>query len=75
MENTFDSTKARAAQLEYCKTTASPHFAPYTGKCYRCQRDIYEQIDHGIYKTGKSVESAGSSLITGCPHCSASYCD
>jgi hypothetical protein len=71
---TFDPIAANAAQVKYCNETKSPHFAP-TGSCYDCHKNIYEQIDHGTYKTGISVERAGRGLITGCPHCCHSYCD
>lgn len=71
----FDSKKAKEAQKEYCKNKAFPHFAPYDGRCFRCNKNIYEEVDHGNYKTGISVERAGSELITGCPHCHWSYCD
>lgn len=71
---TFDPAAAHAAQTKYCNETKAPHFAP-TRNCYRCNSNIYEQIDHGTYKTGISVERAGQSLVTGCPHCNYSYCD
>jgi len=54
------------AQADYVAKNGLPHFAPHSGKCYRCNRQIYERI---------SLEKAGTELITGCPHCSYSYCD
>ena len=71
----FNSSEARAVQDKYCKENGYPHFAPESGKCWSCNSDIYAQINHGEYKTGISVEEAGSTLITGCPHCHISYCD
>ena len=71
----FNSSEARAAQDKYCKEKGYPHFAPMGGRCWNCNEDIYTEIDHGGYKTGISVEKAGSTLITGCPHCHRSYCD
>lgn len=62
---TYDFVKANEAQIKYCEEHDYPHFAP-TRFCYRCGRDIYQVI---------SVESAGSHLITGCPHCNCSFCD
>ena len=81
----FNTREAIAAQRKYCEEKGFPHFAPES-KCYRCHKDIYEQIEHekrdwetgqviGHYTTGISVERAGSELITGCPHCCYSYCD
>ena len=75
MEQTFNPDQARKAQADLCKTKQYPHFAPTSGICYNCKKNIYEQIDRGTYKTGISVESATSSLITGCPHCNRTYCD
>lgn len=71
----FNSREARAAQAEYCREKEYPHFAPMDGRCWSCNKDIYTEIDHGGYKTGISVEEAGSTLITGCSHCHISYCD
>ena len=71
----FDSFEARSAQERYCKEKGLPRFAPLNGRCYRCSKDIYTEIDHGTFKTGISVEKAGATLITGCPHCNRSYCD
>ncbi len=91
MKNTFDVLKAREAQEKYCKEKNYPHFAPTSGRCYMCNKNIYEQVgwkvEHGIRiqvpldskelhnTTGIAVEEAGKTLITGCPHCNRSYCD
>lgn len=71
----FNSSEARSAQDKYCEEKGYPHFAPMGGRCWNCNEDIYKEIDHGGYKTGISVEKAGSTLVTGCPHCHRSYCD
>ena len=70
----FNINKAAKAQSELCKEKEYPHFAPSSGICWSCKRNIYQEIDHGTYKTGISVEKAAASLITGCPHCNYSYC-
>ena len=76
MAKTFDVQKATEAQEKYCNEKGYPHFAPHNGICFRCRKNIYMQYTHpGGYKTGISVEKAGSILITGCPHCCWSYCD
>jgi len=72
---TFDIHRACEAQKKICKENGWPHFAPLFGRCYRCNRNIYQQIDHGEWKSGYSVEKASSDLITGCPHCHYSYCE
>lgn len=65
---TYEPATARAAQEAYCERTGSPHFAPESGICYSCGRNIY-----GL--RGVTVEEAGSRLVTGCPFCNVSYCD
>lgn len=76
---TFNPIEARKAQAEYCEKTKEPHFAPYSGKCYSCNTNIYEQKEQSYkdrkWLTGISVEEASKSLVTGCPHCNRSYCD
>ena len=82
----YDVFKASESQKTYCKEKEYPHFAPSNGKCYRCNKNIYEQLEHEqtdwktgevvrTYVTGISIEEAGSELITGCPHCHYSYCE
>lgn len=83
----YDSIKARAAQKEYCATNDAPHFAPYDGRCYSCNQDIYSENGNvkfgplgrqkptGHTRHGITVEEAGSTLVTGCPFCNASYCE
>ena len=72
---TFNVNKAAQAQKELQASKNYPDFAPISGKCWSCGKNIYEQIDHGKYKTGISVEKASTELVTGCPHCNRSYCD
>lgn len=57
------------AQTKYCEETGSPQFFPRDGRCYRCGQNIFGG-DHGY-----SPETAGKTLITGCPFCNASFCD
>ena len=82
----FNVDKSKSAQEKYCKENGLPHFAPANGRCYRCNKQIYEQMEHkrknyftgeviGTYTTGISVEQASTELVTGCPHCNWSYCE
>ena len=74
-EKIYNPVKANEAQTKYCHDNEYPHFAP-KGKCWKCNKNIYESIDQGNgYFTGIDVEKASSELITGCPHCNRSYCD
>ena len=77
MDKHFNTDEAVAAQRKYCHEKGIPNFAPgLDGKCYRCNKDIYRQIDQGNGRsTGISVEQAASSLVTGCPHCNYSFVD
>lgn len=54
------------AQKRLCADKKYPHFAPYNGRCFKCNRQIYEAI---------TLESASANLVTGCPFCNRSYCD
>ena len=40
----YDITKAAAAQAKYCRETSFPYFAPSTGSCFKCKRNIYERV-------------------------------
>ena len=87
----YDIKLAKENQKELCKKEGYPHFAPDTGICWYCNRNIYKPIgwkyEHGYrkkvsldspdleYVTGITVEKASKELVTGCPHCNRSYCD
>ena len=72
----YDNAKACEAQSKYCKDRGAPYFAPGNGRCYRCGRDIYAPLERPDGRvTGIDVEQVGSTLITGCPHCNATYCE
>lgn len=66
MTTTVDRQEKIKAQRDMCERKNYPHFAPPTGYCYRCRRDIYEEM---------TVEQAGEKLVTGCKYCHMSYCD
>ncbi|EQK42736.1 hypothetical protein C672_1680 [[Clostridium] bifermentans ATCC 638] len=77
-------SKCREAQKEYALKNGAPYFAPSDGVCWKCNRNIYQNYEicdfDGIYiykqiSDGYSLNRASSELITGCPHCSRSYCD
>ena len=72
---TFNVADAAKAQKKLQEDKNYPDFAPSSGTCYSCNKNIYREIDHGSYQTGISVERATNELITGCPHCHRSYCD
>lgn len=83
-DKTFDIYKSKTAQAEYCAKTGAPHFAPKSGVCWSCNKNIYEELPKtfiGItgqeltVMRGVSVEEASTTLVTGCPHCNRSYCD
>ncbi len=68
--------KAINAQKEYCGAKKLPHFAPTSGKCFSCGREIYQNYDiNGRESKGISVQEAGKHFVTGCPQCSRSFCD
>lgn len=60
--------EAALAQEKYCDRHGFLQFAPSDGRCWKCSENIYND-------KGYSVDLAGSHVITGCPHCNASFCD
>ena len=54
------------AQIEYCKENNMPMFAPLDGRCFRCGRNIFENM---------TLEKARQVHITGCSSCHQSFCD
>ncbi|OEH86223.1 hypothetical protein BHU72_11855 [Desulfuribacillus stibiiarsenatis] len=82
----YNVVKSVQGQKTLCKERQLPHFAPSDGRCWSCKRNIYETKENkmrnwqtgeitGTYLTGITVEQASKELVTGCPHCSRSYCD
>lgn len=70
-ENNFWNKEVRAcieAQAQYCREHKVPRFAPEDGFCSSCGKQIYTN-------KGRNLEYASTEHITGCPHCSRSYCD
>jgi len=76
-EKIYNPSLAAKKQKEFCKENGYPHFAPETGRCWKCSRNIYEPYEHkhSGHITGITVEEATNELVTGCPHCYKSYCD
>ena len=72
---TFDVQKACEVQKRFVEERSYPHFAPTSGRCYNCGKNIYSEINHGDWSSGYPVERASKELITGCPHCNISYCE
>lgn len=75
---TYDALKATEAQSKYCQEHGYPHFAPKSGRCWRCNQNIYvdgKRCNDNRSSKGISVERAGRELITGCPHCNWDFCD
>ena len=72
----FDPTAAAKAQEDYCRQQEVPMFAPASGICARCGRNIYDPITYRGHEDktyGFSVANAGIQLITSCPHCNYSF--
>ncbi|WP_041059796.1 hypothetical protein [Jeotgalibacillus campisalis] len=80
----FNELEAIKAQKEYCQESGAPHFAPASGNCWNCRKNIYtahkRTYNPGTqfekeHTTGITVKKASEQLVTGCPHCNRSYCD
>ena len=52
----FDALRAREAQEALCKEKDYPHFAPKSGRCWKCNRNIYEQIGWSKYEFGRKKQ-------------------
>ena len=78
MGKTYDAALAAKEQERYCDAHEIPIFAPYTGWCTSCGRNIYEPYTYRGREDrtlGITVEEAGTRHITCCPHCGATFCD
>ena len=81
----FNPIEAAKAQEEYCRKQNLPLFAPKSGVCWACSKNIYAPLERKAINpltretrtsiSGITVEAAGSIHITGCPHCNRSYVD
>ena len=77
----YNVDASRKAQSAYCDEKNLPHFAPFDGVCFSCHQQIYARVEHqNPYDgrksyTGIPTDLAASMLITGCPHCSSSFCE
>jgi hypothetical protein len=60
-------------QENFCTQKGAPMFAPTNGRCFRCKKLIY--TDHPENQKGYTLGQAGDRIITGCPHCHASFVD
>lgn len=44
MEKKYDSTLSITKQREYVKKNNMPQFAPRNGICWKCDKNIYEEV-------------------------------
>lgn len=49
----FNSLLAMQKQEELCREEGHPHFAPRSGRCWKCNRDIYSSIGWSKYEFGR----------------------
>lgn len=74
----YNVAEASEAQRRYCDARGIPMFAPADGWCHVCGRNIYHAVTYRgreDHPYGISVETAGRRLISGCPHCNATFVD
>lgn len=64
--------ECKDAQAELCRVEDFPHFAPVSGRCYKCGRNIYQNY---LLGSRESNGYDGKTFVTGCPHCHRSFCD
>lgn len=79
MADVYNVPKSVNGQKRYCEEHDAPHFAPKSGVCWKCNRNIYEKCiqknTYGERTTGITTHVASTQLVTGCPHCNRTYCD
>lgn len=72
----YDAKVAAYLQYKHCADSGHLLFAPNDGRCYHCGRNIYEPVKRKDgTETGITVEAAGKTVVTGCPHCNYSFCE
>ena len=73
----YQPREAADAQKRFCERNGYLLFAPYSGYCFKCGRNIYAPFKTRAGDTlpGYTVEQAGHMLITYCPFCHTSYID
>jgi len=71
-KTSLEISKCILAQKKLCEERKLPHFAPENGRCWSCNRNIYQNYD---FNGSISKGNTGEKFITGCPHCNRSYCD
>ena len=65
--------QCRADQKALCLEKGHPHFAPLSGVCYACGKNVYQNYERE--NGSASFGWNGTALVTGCPHCHRSFCD
>ena len=65
--------KRMETQKAFCKEKGWPHFAPPSGVCSSCGKNVYQNYETDGKVTWGWVGDRG--LVTGCPHCHRSFCD
>jgi hypothetical protein len=68
----FNVSASVQGQKKLSEDNNLPHFAPKSGVCWNCKKNIYEPDERGF---GITTERASTELVTGCPHCFRTYCD
>lgn len=71
-EQIYNPAAAAKAQNAYCEAKKLPRFAPFDGRCWRCNNQIYAPCGA---RAGITVQEAGSCHVTYCPHCHRAFDD
>lgn len=65
----YNPALAIQKQSELCKEKDYPHFAPKSGRCWKCNRDIYSPVGWSKYEFGRrkqvALDSPELNSITG----------
>jgi hypothetical protein len=69
----YDVQKAIKAQADYCEKTGSPHFAPKSGICWACGKNIYEPLGRKSGQLASRIGRTGYRRVDICPFDEADY--
>jgi len=71
--NEHNVQKAIEAQAKYCKEKDAPHFAPYSGVCHCCGKNIYEPLGGKRGQSASWIGRTGRRRVETCPLEEADY--
>lgn len=69
----YDVQKSIKAQKELCESKGYPHFAPASGICWACKKNIYEPLGHKRGQSSSWIGNTGYRKVESCSLEEADY--